>query len=80
MKDMGRKIAEKAIERQFEIMAEQQKKGQEFVNEKVRKLTKTRPQNFSIEPQDIKPLLFASESLSHPHSANWRKGLQCDWK
>jgi len=36
MKDMGRKIAEKAIERQFEIMEEQQQKGQEFVNAKVR--------------------------------------------
>ena len=36
MKDMGRKIAEKAIERQFEIMEEQQKKGEKFVNAKVR--------------------------------------------
>lgn len=36
MKDMAKKITEKAIERQFEIMAEQQKKGQEFVNERVR--------------------------------------------
>ena len=43
MKDMGRKIAEKAIERQFEIMAEQQKKGEEFVNERVRE--KLRPES-----------------------------------
>lgn len=41
MKDMGRKIAEKAIERQFEIMEEQQKKGQEFVNAKVRDLSRS---------------------------------------
>ena len=36
MASKAAEIGEKALEKQFEIMEEQQKKGQEFVNKKVK--------------------------------------------
>ena len=36
--EKGIELAEKALEKQLEVMAEQQKKGQDFVNKEVRVL------------------------------------------
>lgn len=38
MEDLAKEIAEKAVEKQLEIMEEQQQKAQEFVDTKVNKL------------------------------------------
>lgn len=48
MGDLAKEIAEKAVERQMEIMQEQQKKAQEFVDSKVNEFSL--PQSFFLGP------------------------------